>query len=508
MTERYDVVVIGAGLGGMSAATFMAKNGLKVLMLEKHNIPGGYATSFVRGRFEFEIALHELSGVGPPERRGGLYRYLEGLGVAQRIEVIHTHELYRAIFPDLDITLPRGWEACIDKLCATFPHEAKGIRTFMERIDKLSREFAELVRQRGIGNPLLAPMRFPNLIRYLSATWGTVLNRDIQDPRVRAVLSMYWGYFGVGPGQASFAIFALAVAAYLKLGPGYIKGRSQTLSQAFISAFESHGGEVKYNSGVKKITTTNGRVTGVTTEQDVHYQADYIVSNADPIVTTRDLIGDDNVPAAFFDKLKSSTVGGSTVNVYMGIDRSPAQLGITAHENFINVDYDFDSHYEAARRIGDPPNLLLTCYNAVYPEISPPGTSMVILTTLSYAEPWYKIAPHDYVDVKTRVGEAMIRMAEPIAPDLRKYAEVVEVATPLTNIRYGGAMGGSIYGFDFMPWDHSVLRMKHRGPLAGLYFAGAWTQPGGGFEPCMFSGQMAGYQVLKKLKKSKEGGSK
>ena len=72
MTQRYDAIVIGAGLGGLSGATMLAKNGLNVLLLERHNVPGGYATSFVRGRYEFEVALHELSNIGPKDLRGGL----------------------------------------------------------------------------------------------------------------------------------------------------------------------------------------------------------------------------------------------------------------------------------------------------------------------------------------------------------------------------------------------------------------------------------------------------
>ena len=85
MSKEYDAIVIGAGLGGLAAATTLAHEGLGVLLLERHNVPGGYATSFVRGRFEFEVALHELSGIGPPERRGNVYRALEHLGSGRLI---------------------------------------------------------------------------------------------------------------------------------------------------------------------------------------------------------------------------------------------------------------------------------------------------------------------------------------------------------------------------------------------------------------------------------------
>ena len=210
MKKRYDAIVIGAGLGGLSAATYMANKGHSVLLLEKHNIPGGYATSFVRGRFEFEIALHELSGVGPPGHRGDLYRYLDAIGVAEKVEIVQTHEMYRTVLPDLDLTLPVGWTPYIEKLSETFPHEAEGIRRFMGRVDELSRQVGEIMKSRKVGNPLTALTRYSSILRYLTARWGAVLDRDVSDPRARAVLSQYWGYFGFGPAQASFMIFAMA----------------------------------------------------------------------------------------------------------------------------------------------------------------------------------------------------------------------------------------------------------------------------------------------------------
>jgi prolycopene isomerase len=216
------------------------------------------------------------------------------------------------------------------------------------------------------------------------------------------------------------------------------------------------------------------------------------------------MIGRDKVPSRFFTKLQSSEVAASTVNVYLGVARSLEDLGLTEHEIFINPDDDFDRHAEGMRLIAPPESISVTCYNAVYPEVSPPGTSIVALTALMYGEPWYEVPPDEYVEAKNQVGDAMLRLAETIAPGLREYAEVVEVSTPLTNMRYAGAMGGSIYGFTQPPRDNMVWRMGHRGPLEGLYFVGAWTQPGGGFETAMTSGQMVGGAILSKLKKMRE----
>lgn len=506
MTLKYDVIVIGAGLGGLSVATMLARNGLGVLLLERHNVPGGYATSFVRGRYEFEVALHEMSGIGPPENRGGCYRYLDFLGVAEKVEFLSVPNLYRSVFPDIDLTLPAGRQAFEARLCEAFPNEGSGIRRFLKRVFDLRGDFIKIAKQRGAGSVVSMPWRLPHFFRYLPTTWGQVLDRDVRDPRARGVLSQYWGYVGMPPAEISFLYFATTLAAYVKRGPVFPAGRSQALSNAFLERFEELGGEARLNCGVREIKTMDGRVKGVITDEGEQVFADWIVSNADPVTTCRDMIGLDKVPEGFFTRLQSSEVAASTVNVYMGVACSHDQLGLDEHEIFINQDYAFDRHYRAMRSLTPPPAIVMTCYNVIYPDVSPPGTSIVVLTALSFGEPWYRVTPGDYVDTKNSIADAMIRLAESVAPGLRQYTEVVEVSTPITNMRYANTLGGSIYGFNQPPRDNIVWRMGHRGPLEGLYFVGAWTQPGGGFEPAIMSGQMAGGRILGKIKKMAEAG--
>lgn len=505
MPEHYDAIVIGAGLGGLSAAAMLAHNGLDVLLVERHNVPGGYATSFVRGRYEFEVALHELSGVGPPERRGGVYRYLEYLGIADRLTFRHVDNLYRSVFPDLDLTLPVGRDAFEAQLIDAFPHEAQGIHRFLDRVFDFGRDFSRITRRRGQVNPATMPVRYPHFFRYLPATWGHVLDRDVKDPRARAVLSQYWGYVGMPPSRISFLYFASTLAAYVRRGAAFPEGRSQALSNALLTRFEELGGSVRMNCEVERITTAGSRVTGVIAGGEA-FTADWIVSNADPITTCCTLIDRDQVPSEFFTRLQSSEVAPSTVNVYLGVARPHTQLGLTEHEIFINQDYDLDRHYEGMSSLEPPQAIAVTCYNVVYPDISPPGTCIVVLTALSYGRSWYDVPPEEYVGTKNRIAEGMLRMAEGIAPGLRASTEVVEVSTPLTNVRYTGALGGSIYGFNQPPRDNMVWRMGNRGPLEGLYFTGAWTQPGGGFQPTIMSGQMVGASIARRIKKREEVG--
>lgn len=504
MSERYDVIVIGAGLGGLSSAAYLARKGHRVLLLERHNIPGGYATSFVRGRYEFEASLHELSGLGRPAEPSPLNRYFDYLGISDTVEFSHCTDIYRSVFPSLDITLPMGREAHQDRLCQAFPHERRGIKRFLCRIFTLDRELERLRDNLGIvdlspGKALGLPLSSPNCVRYLPATWGKVLDRDIQDQGLKAVISQYWGYFGLPPSQLSFFFFALGLASYIKFGAAYPKGRAQNLSNAFIKSFEASGGSSRFGCGVKRILVDSGQVCGVITDQDEHIEAGRVISNADPLTTCLELVGEEKVKASFFSRLRSSRIGPSSLNVYLGIAKPPEELGLTDHEIFINDSFDTDSHFRAMCALRTPEAFAVTCYNGAYPEISPPGTSMVVLTTLQMGAPWYDIAPQDYRKTKNRLAEELLLKTEKVLPGLREYIEVLEVSTPLTNIRYSGNPGGSIYGFCQSPYDHTILRVPPRGPLKGLFFTGAWSQPGGGYEPAIISGLTAGRMVESKI---------
>lgn len=496
MAKRTDVVVIGAGLGGLSAATRLAKEGLSVLLLERHNVPGGYATSFVRGRFEFEVALHELSGMGKDGEPTGNVQYLQELGVADGLEFMPVNDLYRSVFPGVDLRLPVGREAYTAALCDAFPADADGIRTFLGRVFALAHDTVELEKTFASGrfgwrDVATAPFRFPNAARYLPVTWGQVLDRDVKGAAARAVLSQYWGYFGLPPSRMAFLYFAIALATYIRYGATYVRGRSQALSNAFLAAFERWGGEARFNTPVARILTADGRITGVETEAGERIDAARVVSNASPLTTAVDLLGPGAAPQAWLDRLGRETVGPSTVNVYLGLNRDVIADGFTDHETFVNLSFDQEAHHAATSTLEAPPCCAITCYNAVWPAISPPGTSMVVLTALSRGEPWLALPPARYHETKSRLGDRMIDLAERVLPGLREAAEVVEVSTPVTNMRFAANPGGSIYGFDQPPWSSTALRHPAKAPIDGLWLAGAWVQPGGGFEPCIVSGRMA-----------------
>ena len=503
--KDYDVIVVGAGLGGLSAATWLSKEGKSVLLLERHTVPGGYASSFKRGRFEFEISLHELSGLGSEQDRGPLWKLFEDCGISERVEFIRIPEFYRSVFPDVDITIPLGREYFEAELCSKFPAEREGLMKFSDTMFDFADQALKANRV-GMGRVAQDPDSFPALMRHFGASLSDVLNPMVADEKARAVLGQIWGYYCLPPSQLSFLIYALGTVSYLRFGPAHIKGTSQALSQAFVDIIEANGSDVRLGTGVSKVMATGGKVYGVITDAGEAIDCPVVVCNANPLTTCLDLIGVDEVPSWYLKRLGAGTGGASTFNVYLGLDCPYQELGLENHETFVNTGYDLDGHYQLMKAGIDvePAEAAVTAYNAVDPDFSPPGTSVVVLTLIARADPWLRVAPEDYAATKTKVADRVIALAERVAPDIRKHIEVVEVATPLTNARYTGNVAGSIIGFNDTFKGTGLVRMPSRGPLDGLYFSGAWVNIGGGYEPSIYSGYMASREVMRDMESGRD----
>jgi len=495
----YDAVVVGAGLGGLSAAANLAVAGKKVLLLEKHCVPGGYASTFRRGRFEFEISLHELSGLGHADRRGPLYRTLEKCGVAQKVEFLDIPDFYRSLYPDLDLVMPADHAGYDEVLCEHFPVEKEGIRKFTSLMFAIMEEVENFTPDAMAKDP----SAFTNLMTYAGANLADVLNAEVKDEKARSVIAQLWGYYGLPPSKLSFLLFAIANAIYLKYGPVHIKGKSQALSQAFVESIMENGGDVWLNNGASRIVLEGNEVRGVVAEDGAEISTSYVVSNASPIATCIDLVGRENIPSWYLKRLGWGTIGNSLFSVFLGLDCPVSELGLENHETMFNMDYDFENHYEVARRsaVFEPTGCAIAPYNIVDPDFSPPGTCAVSLTTMGYGDVWLDLSPERYVEAKNTLAGRLIDLADKVAPGLKEHIEEVEVATPLTHMRYTGNAYGAVYGYENSPAEGTMMRLPNRGPVRGLYLAGAWVRTGGGFQPCINSGVTAAEDVLEDMEK-------
>ncbi|UED86257.1 phytoene desaturase family protein [Streptomyces profundus] len=481
MSVDFDVIVIGAGLGGLAAATTLQRGGLRTLVVERHSIPGGAATSFVRGRFEFEVSLHQLGGMGGHEP---LKAVLDELDVTRRVEWLEDRDLCRTFVPgEVDVTLPHDWEALADVLDGISP----GNRTEIVR-------FLDLVRETGLwqltARVSLHRMKeqlewlrtLPDVRRYALRTFREVLDEFFTDDRLKLVLSSYWSYNGQLPHRIAFVDMARLLALYVETKPYQVVGGSQALSSALVESFEEAGGELRLNTDAERILTSEGAVVGVRLEGGETLVTRQVISNAPSTTTYTRLLDDpDVVPARTLKDLRSRRLGSSATCLFLGLDASAEELGFTSATTFLSAGLDDDRILRAAYRLDEPcPFVIATCYDVRPTGFAPSGGAQVVLSSIQYAEPWEALAPEDYAAAKASYARSQLELAESMVPGLRDSIEEAELATPLTFKRYTNQPGGAIYGFDQDITDSWLFHDEDlRQNVPGLLLTSNWTTAGG-----------------------------
>ncbi|MFQ5518219.1 MAG: phytoene desaturase family protein [Acidimicrobiia bacterium] len=496
--ERVDAVVVGAGLGGLSAAAHLARTGLRVAVLEHHSVPGGYAHEFHRRGYRFEVALHALDGAGP----GGWIRpLLENLGVVDRIDLQRLDPFYVVRFPDHEVTAHANPDAYRADLVEAFPESADAIDDFFAAVRRVSHDTGRYAADRARGERGDASetmKRYPDMVAAMTSTWADFVGRYVRDHRLAAVLSTLWGYFGLPPSRLCAGALALAIDSYHRGGAWYPHGGSQAISRALAAVVEENGGSVHYRQTVNHIEVRDGSAVAVGTERGLRVEADLVISNASPDVTCGWVEGAD-LPPAYTERFAADVPALSNLVVYLGVGKDLATKGWDHHEYFHNVGYDLEADYRAVvtgnfSRAG----LVLSNYTAVDPGCAPSGCSVLTLMTLApwnFADTWgtggdvdgYRRRPR-YRRLKLEAADRLLDRAERLIPGLRQSIQVMEVGTPLTNWRYSRNPGGSIYGREQTPHNMFFGRHSPKTPIPNLLFTGAWIA-GGGMSTAMASGR-------------------
>ncbi len=498
----YPVVIVGAGLGGLCCAAYLAKAGFPVTVLEQHDVPGGYATSFDRagGKFSFEVSLH-----GTSIHDNDSSRCLDDLGVLKQLKLVLLPEVYRLKMPTLDISVPQqNPRAYVDLLSKHFPHEQEGIQSFVGEMIGVSEEVDRLSRKKGKFIKILFPFQYPKMWDIRNKTLEEMLKEHIKDPELRHVLSALWGYYGLPPSRLSAFYYANATGGYLRNGSYYIKARSQALSNALAEAIVGKGGTVHYETAAHKIIVKEGAAAGVRTSEGRVFPAKAVVSNASALTTIREMLPANAVPADYLRKLEGYKPSISSFIVWLGLNENlrgkikGAGIHVSSGQG---PEQDYEACMGGAIHKG---SFSVSIYDNVFEGYSAPGTSTLMLLFLCGYEPWRKFE-EDYREgqkeayrrEKKRWEQILIRRAEKeVIPGLSAMIQVRDSATPLTNWRYTRNPEGAIYGFEQSLNNAFMNRVGTRTPVKGLYLASAWGNPGGGYGGVLRSGQSAFTEIL------------
>ncbi|MEN6310313.1 MAG: NAD(P)/FAD-dependent oxidoreductase [Acidobacteriota bacterium] len=503
--NAYDAVIIGAGLGGLSCGAAFARQGFRPLVIEKHTKPGGYATTFRRpGGFVFDASLHSTTVFA----RNGVFDLIPGFPEIKGIEFVPHRTLYRVLYPDHDIRVPdRNLPAYVGDLAARFPEEKTGIEGLFADMKGLASDVGKLQAAGARIDMSRFARDYPFLVRTFGRTWGAMVDARIKDPKLKAIVSALWGYFGLPPSRLSPFYYALPTIGYLEAGGFYPIGESQKISDAFAAFIESRGGRVMLRTRVEKILVKDGAAYGVKTADGREFTGKVVVSNANAPDTFRKMLDEPDLLKTTLARMNKLSIGLATFQVFLGLKKDlVGEIGLKDTEIFYNPDYDIEADYAAAVR-GDftDPGFGATLYDNLYKGYSPDGKNTLSLMTLQGYGPWEKYEADyfagrkdAYRAEKDRLADILIDKTEKILlPGLRRAIEVKEVATPLTNVRYTANPRGAVYGWDQTLDNSGQSRFPMRTPVKNLYLAGAWTFPGGGYGACIPSGLLCFAEIMK-----------
>lgn len=502
MEKQYDVIVIGSGNAGLSAAATLTQNGFHALVLERNLLPGGCATSFCRGRFEFETSLHELASVGTADNPGSIRKLFASYGADVNWKT--EGNAFRVIAGGengYDVTMPAGTEAFCEKMECEVPGSRDSIETVFEYAAKVDKALAYL--SQGKPDPDVMMTEHADFMRMASHSVDECLNAFNMPEKARNILKTYWMYLGASTEEFDFAHYILMVSRYINGYPAMPEMKSHELSLALEKAIRENGGDIWYNTEVTELVVKDGKACGVKIGDDVIF-SDYVVANCFPDTVYTKMLAKEEVPKSANRLINARKKGSLFFTVYLGLNRSAEELGIKDYSVFL---FDTPSSVEqyAACQDTETSSFIVNCLNQVLPESSPEGTCTLFFTTLLSEAAWGTVEPENYKKVKNRIAGRMIETYEKkTGISVKPYIEEIVIAAPPTFSRYLNTPNGTPYGYEAQPWDTMITRImsaKKEQFTPNLYFAGAHGERSVGYSSTYSNGASAARRIIREANK-------
>lgn len=464
--DKYDVIIIGAGIAGLVCGCYLAKSALKVLITEQHHKPGGYCTSFKRGAYTFDAAAHSF---GSYRNCGNMRLIVEALDLDKTLkikryvpsDIINTPDYKITFWPDLDRT--------IDELQCAFPHEAENVRKFIQYLTSSK------------------PIDFAMLRK---KTFKDFLDQYFQDERLKAILALpSFGNGALPPSLISAFTGSKIFTEFILDGGYYPVGGMQALPDSLAERFKILGGKLLLSCPAKKIWVKDNKVSGVVLEKYGFIPSTYAISACDTVQTFFKLLGRKAVNKDVLQKIESMIPSLSTFIAYLGIDEPFDALPNPGTNVWYLPQYDLGKIYLSAKK-GD-----LEGVGGYMVRFSPDEKTILAFVNAPFKNKQY------WDTNKSKALESFIRRIEKhTIPHLSEHINYKDAATPYTLYRYTLNYKGAAYGWASLPSQLFTPELRQSASIKGLFLCGHWTTQTQGIPGAAYLGVNTAKLVLKKEK--------
>lgn len=481
--EEFDSIIIGSGAGGLTTALCLARAGQKVLVLEQHDVPGGWCHSFTLNGQRFSPGVHYIGLLGEGQSTNQLYK---SLGIANELIFFRMNKngYDHCHIGDYRFDYPAGIENLKNKLASEFPHEAKNIKEYLSLIEKVNYELQLIPKLKGLWQKITVPFRTKHFGKFALFTLKRVIGWHIKDPMVKAVLNAQCGDHGLPPRRASFPVHCSVMNHYFE-GGYYPMGGGSGIVKAMTTKIKSFGGVIRTQQKVNKILLQNKKAIGVEMQDGKRIYARNIISNADPHTTYSKLIGKENCSKKLVKKLDNTRYSVTSVILFLTVDLDVTQFGIDSGNIWKFKNEDIDSHFDVLTKgnivEGDEfPALFISCTTLKDP-VSFNGRyhNFEIVTYVDF-DSFKQFDQEDYHTpeyecFKEKIIQKFLNTVEKLIPPLRQHIVQAELGTPKTNQFYINSTRGNVYGTEKTLQHVGPFAYKNKTEFQNLYHCGAST---------------------------------
>ena len=479
MTDQpADAIIIGSGIGGLTAAAALAKRGRRVLVLERHSQLGGLTQAFTRREYSFATGVHYIGGVGGEAGQDGQFgRMLDWLSDG-RLRFAPMGSAYDIVrFPEFEFPIEAPKNAFVARLKSTFPEDIAAIDAWFAACSEAQRALQWVFTSKSLPAPLGVALGWLNKARFRRALATTVADaiRGILDPRLAALLAARWGDYGVPPARALLAVHAMVLGSYFA-GAYYPVGGPAQFAIALAESIRAAGGELRVDAGIAEIVIADGHAAGVRLASGESIAASVVISGMGARNTVAALPRD--VATDWRTAVESLQSGISYISLFIGFHGDIRERGATSANVWVYESEEVSRLWERPTE-EDAPALFVTFPSLKDPAHADPQRHTAEVVAFARWEPFAMWAgsapghrPEEYDAAKSWIAENMLAQFKRYFPQLAPMIDFHELSTPLSQATFVGAHRGAAYGIELSAERLGSDALAVRTPVPGLYLAG------------------------------------